>query len=192
MRVVAGRLRGRALVAPADVRVRPTADRVRQAVFDILTHGVDGFSLDGTDVLDLFAGTGAMGIEALSRGARSAVLVEQDADARGLIRENLDNLGLNGAAKMFRRDATDLGPAQRQGPFGLVLLDPPYGQGLGEKALAAARDGGWLALGAVAVLEERADAELALPLDGFTEFDRRTWGITQSVFLRFAGEAPHA
>ncbi len=185
MRIVAGRLKGQRLVSPEDQRVRPTSDRVRESVFNILVHGIADFDLGGVDVLDLFAGTGALGIEALSRGARSCVHVEMDADARGLIRENLQNLGLNGIAKIFRRDATALGSVQSLGPFGLVFLDPPYGEGLGEKALASARDGGWLADGAIAVLEERADAKLNLPVAGFDEIDRRSWGAAQAVFLRY-------
>ena len=184
MRIVAGTLRGRPIAAPDHDGLRPTADRVREAVFNILAHGIDGFELAGVRVLDLFAGTGAMGLEALSRGAAYCLFVEQDADARGLIRQNIEAFGLTGVTRIFRRDAMSLGPAGRTDAFGLVTCDPPYGQGLGERALASAAGGGWLAPGAVAVLEERGEAHVALP-EGFDELDRRGWGGTQVVFARW-------
>ena len=137
--------------------------------------------LPNARVLDLFAGTGALGIEAVSRGAAYCLFVEEAPEARALIRTNVEAMGLTGATRIFRRDATDLGPAGNMEPYGLALLDPPYGQGLGEKALIALRDGKWLTAGAVVVLEEREGAEIALP-EGFTEFDRRTWGDTQVLF----------
>ena len=184
MRVVAGRLRGRMLATPDDDSVRPTSDRVREAAFNILAHGIDGFDIEGVRALDLFAGTGAMGIEALSRGASYCLFVEENADARGLIRQNVDAFGLTGVTRIFRRDATDLGPAGRNDGFGLAFCDPPYGKGLGEKALRSAADGGWLTDGAIVLLEELASAEIALP-DGFAELDRRQWGKTQMIFARY-------
>lgn len=184
MRVVGGSLRGRALAGPEDLRVRPTPDRVRQAAFNILEHGIADFDIEGARVLDLFAGTGAMGIEAISRGAAYCLFVEQDAAARGLIRENVEAFGLTGITRIFRRDATSLGPANRADSFDLVFCDPPYGKGLGEKALAAAAEGGWIAPGALVVLEEDADSSIELPA-GFDEIDRRSWGHTQMVFARF-------
>ena len=184
MRIVAGTLRGRAIASPLDKDIRPTSDRVREAVFNILAHGIDDFRIEGTRVLDLFAGTGALGLEAISRGAAYCLFVEQDADARGLIRQNIEAFGLTGVTRIFRRDATSLGPAGRADSFGLVLCDPPYGQGLGEKALAAAAEGGWLAAGAVAVLEEREGTAIALP-PGFEEIDRRSWGQTQVLIARY-------
>ncbi len=188
MRVVAGKLRGRALATPDDQRIRPTSDRVREAMFNILAHGIDDFTLEGARVLDLFAGTGALGIEALSRGARACVFVEEDPGARGLIRRNIEAFGLTGVTHVYRRDATDLGDSGNRDPFTLVLLDPPYAKGLGERALTAAANGGWLATNAVIVLEERAGSAIALP-DGFTVFDQRTWGDTMALFARFAGTA---
>jgi 16S rRNA (guanine966-N2)-methyltransferase len=184
MRIVAGKFRGRPIAAPEGDLTRPTSDRVREAVFNILTHGIDDFSLEGTRVLDLFAGTGALGLEALSRGAAYCLFVEENAEARALIRRNVEALGLTGITKIFRRDATALGPASNRGAFHLVFLDPPYGKGLGERALASAAAGQWLALGAVAVLEERKGTPLALPA-GFTVLDQRTWGDTQVAFLAF-------
>lgn len=188
MRVVAGRFRGRALAGPADDRVRPTSDRVREAMFNILEHGIAGFSLAGIKVLDLYAGTGALGIEAISRGAAFALLIDDHSDSRGVIRRNVEALGLTGATKIFRRDAADLGPAGRNDGFSLVFIDPPYGQGLGEKALASAIAGGWLLPGAVIVIEEAREALVRLP-PGVTELDRREWGGTQAIFAQL-GPSP--
>lgn len=185
MRVVGGTLRGRPLATPEHTGLRPTSDRVREAVFNILAHGIDGFDIEGARVIDLFAGTGALGIEALSRGARYCLLVEEDAQARALIRRNVEAFGLTGVTRIWRRDATDLGPAGNMQPFGLALLDPPYGQGLGERALASLVAGGWLAPGAIAVLEERAGGAIAPPA-GVTGIDRRTWGDTEVCFFRLS------
>jgi 16S rRNA (guanine966-N2)-methyltransferase len=185
MRIVAGRFRGRPLVAPRHEGTRPTSDRVREAVFNILAHGVPGFSLDGARVLDLFAGTGALGLEALSRGAAFCLFVEESAEARGVIRRNVEALGLEGVTRIFRRDATALGDAGTMAPFGLAFLDPPYGRGLAERALAAALAGGWLAPGAVVVVEEQAGAAFALP-GAFAPLDARTYGDTQVVLGRVA------
>ncbi len=176
MRVVAGHLRGRPLATPQHEGVRPTSDRVREALFNILTHGVPNFEIVGAKVLDLFAGTGALGIEALSRGAGFCLFVEDNADARALIRRNIEAFGLSGVTKLYRRDATDLGPAGNRDTFSLVFADPPYGRGLGEKALAAAAAGGWLA---------PASAEFSLP-SGFEPIDERRWGSTQVVIARYS------
>lgn len=184
MRIVGGTLRGRPLAAPRDMAIRPTSDRVREAMFNILAHGIDGFDLDGARVLDLFAGTGALGVEALSRGARFCLFVEEDADARALIRQNVEAFGLTGVTKIFRRNATDLGPVQGGARYGLAFLDPPYGKGLGEQALASAAAGGWLEPGALCVLEERKDAKIEFPAD-FALVDARTWGDTSVSFLRY-------
>jgi 16S rRNA (guanine966-N2)-methyltransferase len=165
--------------------VRPTSDRVRESLFNILAHGIEDFSFPGRRVIDLFAGTGALGIEALSRGAGYCLFVEEAPEARALIRRNVEALGLTGETRIFRRDATDLGPVVNAGPYDLAFLDPPYGKGLGEKALAGLADGGWLQPGAVAVLEERAGVEVRLPAS-FAIVDRRTFGDTEIRFLRFA------
>jgi 16S rRNA (guanine966-N2)-methyltransferase len=183
MRIVGGKFRGRTLAAPSHEGTRPTSDRVREAVFNILAHGIDSFSFDGLKVLDLFAGTGALGLEALSRGAAFCLFVEEDAEARGLIRRNVEAFGLTGVTKIFRRDATDLGDAGNRGDAGLVFLDPPYAQGLAERALASASAGGWLAPAAVAVIEERKGASVTLPAT-FALLDRRTWGDTEVTFAR--------
>jgi len=183
MRIVGGQFRGRTLAAPSDARTRPTSDRVRESVFNVLEHGIGGFSLPGVRVLDLFAGTGALGLEALSRRAAFCLFVEQDAAARGLIRRNIDALSLTGVTKVFRRDATDLGPAGNRGGFGLVFLDPPYETDLAQRALVSAAAGGWLAQGAIAVIEGSRRTGIALP-PGFASLQQRIWGDTQVVFAR--------
>ena len=184
MRVVGGRLRGRNLAAPKSQSIRPTSDRLRESVFNILAHAHDD-PVTGARVLDLFAGTGALGIEALSRGAAFALLIDDGAEARALIRQNVDTLGLGAATRVFRRDATKLGPVHPVEPFGLAFLDPPYRKGLAEQALASMRDGGWLVPQALVVVEEAADAAVVAP-DGFTELDRRTYDDTMVAFLRAA------
>ncbi len=182
MRVVGGRLRGRNLASPASREIRPTADRLRESVFNILMHAY-GDPITGARVLDLFAGTGALGIEAISRGAGFALFVDNGAEARALLRNNVEALGLGGVTKVFRRDATNLGPAHPLEPFSLVFLDPPYGKGLAEKALASLRDGGWLTPGALLVVEEARTAGFATP-EGFEELERRAYDDTEFVFLR--------
>lgn len=183
MRIVGGEFRGRNLAAPKSNAIRPTTDRTRESLFNILAHAHPGV-LDATRVLDLFAGTGAVGIEALSRGAKSALFVENSVEGRSLLWENIDALGLHGRARILRRDATDLGPASNIEPFQLVFADPPYGKGLGEKALFAAHAGGWLAPGAVAILEERADAHVIVdPVFKFIE--ERSFGDTKMYFFSY-------
>lgn len=184
MRIIAGRFRGKQLTAPADDSIRPTADRVRESIFDILSSRL-GPSFDGLRVLDLFAGTGAMGLEALSRGAATAVMVENGITARGLIRDNIEAFGVGGIAKLLRRDATALGPSGTMGAFDLVFLDPPYGQGLVAPALVSARDGKWLKPDATIVVEEARGVELDLP-DGFTLEYHRTYGSAGVSLLAVA------
>jgi len=185
MRIVAGRFKGRPLQAPSGRATRPTGDRLRETLFSILEHRY-GLPTSETRVLDLFAGTGALGLEALSRGASMAVFVETGAAARGLIRANIEALGLLGRARVLRRDATRLGRAGTLPPFDLALADPPYGKRLGEAALASAAEGGWLAPDALCVLEEAAEAEIAPPA-GFTLLEKREAGGSQLVFLRWEG-----
>ena len=184
MRVVGGSLRGRALAAPKAPTIRPTADRLREALFNILVHAYDD-PIGGARVLDLFAGTGALGIEALSRGAAFTLFVDDGAEARALLRENVATLGLGGTSRIFRRDATKLGPAHPVEPFSLAFLDPPYGKGLAEQALASARAGGWLVPDALIVVEEAKKSAFAAP-EGFAEIERRTYDDTEFVMLRLA------
>jgi 16S rRNA (guanine966-N2)-methyltransferase len=182
MRVVGGRLKGRNIAAPSSRDIRPTADRLRESVFNILLHAYDD-PIEGARVLDLFAGTGALGIEAVSRGAAFTLFVDNGAEARALLRNNVEALGLGGVTKVYRRDATNLGPAHPVEPFALVFLDPPYGRGLAEKALASLRSGGWLMPDALLVVEESKAANIAAP-EGFEELERRAYDDTEFVFLR--------
>ncbi|MEJ2376783.1 MAG: 16S rRNA (guanine(966)-N(2))-methyltransferase RsmD [Pseudolabrys sp.] len=182
MRVVGGRLRSRPMAGPKSDAVRPTSDRLREALFNILAHAYDD-PVEGARVLDLFAGTGALGIEGISRGAVYALFVDKGVEARALLRQNIEALGLAGVTRIFRRNATKLGPAHPLEPFDLVFADPPYGKGLAEKALANAREGGWLKPGALVVVEEAADAGFAAP-EGFEELQRRQYDDTEFVFLR--------
>lgn len=188
MRIVGGDLRGRKLQNPTDDRVRPTSDRIREALFNVLAHGRFGtFSLQGARVLDLFAGTGALGLEAISRGAAFALFVDDHTASRGLIRTNAEDLGVTGRIKLYKRDATKLGPrpASAGSAFDLVFADPPYGKGLGERALIAALEGDWLSPDVLIVLEEDRDAEISVP-DGLVEVDRRTYATTQIILLQLS------
>jgi len=188
MRITGGKLGGRRLVTPQDASVRPTSDRTRQAIFNMLRHkDFDiGFELEGAVVADLFAGTGALGIEALSQGARWCLLVDDSADSRALQRENVEALGLTGATRIWRRDATDLGPLgpSAGGPFNLVFLDPPYRKNLIPPALKSLKDGGWLANKALIVVESDGGEEI--DLTGFTLLDERDYGETKLRFLTSA------
>lgn len=188
MRIIAGRLRGKKLAEigagdPA-AHLRPTTDRVRENLFNIIASGKHGDPITGSRVLDLFAGTGALGLEALSRGAGHVTFVDDGVTARALLRENVALCSAQGVSKIFRRDATDLGPVTGA-PFDLVFLDPPYGKGLGESALLSALGGGWIAPGALIVWEESA-APLVPP--SFALLDQRSYGGTVITLLRH--EAP--
>ncbi len=184
MRIVGGSFRGAALHAPKGSATRPTSDRVRESIFNILSHSGFGPELEGARVLDLFSGTGALGLEALSRGARFCLFVEKNAVARGILQQNIEQLGVHGHSKVFRRDATALGHAGRNGDAAFVFLDPPYGQGLGEKALRALDEGQWLLPGAIAVLEERASSKISFPTS-FEPIDQRKYGDTCVHFARY-------
>lgn len=191
MRIVSGDFRGKAIVTPAGDATRPTSDRARQAVFNILEHAAWGKGVADARVIDLFAGSGALGFEALSRGAAFCLFVETDEAARGAIRENVDNLGLFGRTRVHRRDATDLGvrPGADGPAFDLAFLDPPYAKGLGEIALAKLKVGGWLAPGALIVFE-RGAAEPAFSAPGFEVLDARDYGAARVFFLRLTPEPP--
>ena len=185
MRIVGGRLRGRPLAAPTSQAIRPTADRLRESLFNILVHAY-GDPIADARVLDLFAGTGALGLEALSRGAAFALFIDEGAEARALLRENVATLGLGGTTRIFRRDATKLGAAHPIEAFSLAFLDPPYGRGLAEQALASARAGGWLAPGALVVVEEAATPGFATP-EGFDELEPRNYDESALTVLRHRG-----
>ena len=186
MRIVSGAHRGRTLKVPPGQTTRPTSDRARQAVFNILEHAPWAAELHGARVIDLFAGSGALGFEAISRGAGFCLFVETDDAARGAIRENIDALGLFGATRIHRRDATDLGqrPSAMGEPFDLAFLDPPYRKGLAERALEGLAAGGWLRPGAVAMVERASDEPDVIPA-GFEALDARDYGAARVQFLRF-------
>ena len=185
MRIIGGKYKGRALAAPGAAgggaaHLRPTSDRVRESLFNLLAHGDYDDAPTDMRVLDLFAGVGALGLEAMSRGAARCVFVDDHGPSRALIRENVEKLGLMGATKIWRRDATRLGP-NRDAPFDLVFLDPPYRKGLAAKALASAADGGWIAPDALIILEQAADEDPP----GFGEVaDDRAYGDTRVLILR--------
>jgi 16S rRNA (guanine966-N2)-methyltransferase len=183
MRIVGGEFGGRKLAAPGSDRIRPTTDRTRESLFNILSHAYP-HALEDTRVLDLFSGTGALGLEALSRGARFCLFVEESTEGRGLLRENIDALALQGRTKIYRRDATGLGAISPLEPFELVFADPPYGKGLGERALASAGSNGWLVDNALIILEERADVDIHLTKD-FEILDSRSFGDTIIRILRW-------
>ncbi len=188
MRIISGDFRGRTLHAPPGQVTRPTSDRARQAVFNILEHAPWSGGLRDVRVIDLFAGSGALGFEALSRGAAFSLFVETDEAARGAIRETVDALGLFGRTRVHRRDATELGPKPGAdgAAFELAFLDPPYAKGFGERALERLAAGGWLAPGATVVFE-RGAAEAPFSVAGFTPLDQRDYGAARVHFLRFEG-----
>ncbi|MCA0425655.1 MAG: 16S rRNA (guanine(966)-N(2))-methyltransferase RsmD [Proteobacteria bacterium] len=185
MRIVGGRFGGRPLQGPKSRDIRPTSDRLRESLFNVLMHRHRPL-VDGGRVLDLFAGTGALGLEALSRGATLAVLVDEGFEARGLIRQNIENLGVGGEARLLKRDATRLGAVAPFEPFTLIFCDPPYGKGLADRAVASALKGGWLAPGGLVVIEEAAEATVVLP-EGLVLHDRRDQGETQLLFAAAPG-----
>jgi 16S rRNA (guanine966-N2)-methyltransferase len=183
MRIVGGKFKGRDINGPTSLATRPTSDRVRESIFNILAHGFADFTLEEARVIDLFAGTGALGLEAISRGAKFCCFVEEDASARGVIRTNADTCGAIGQCKIWRRDATDLGPSAPQSPFHLAFVDPPYGKGLGEKALKSLIIGKWLLPGALVVLEEVEKAVVG-EVAGLELVDTRVYGETAVRFYR--------
>ena len=183
MRIVGGEFRGRVLATPKTDEIRPTTDRTRESLFNIISHSYPE-ALDGARVMDMFAGTGAVGLEALSRGCKQALFVELGVEGRGLLRTNIETLGLTGRAKIFRRDATDMGQVGTMEPFDFLFADPPYGKGLGEKAILSAANGGFLVPDALVILEERSDIMPAFAPD-FALLDRRTFGETTMHFYRY-------
>ncbi|GGE49725.1 16S rRNA (guanine(966)-N(2))-methyltransferase RsmD [Actibacterium pelagium] len=184
MRIIAGKFKGMALASvgkgDAGAHLRPTTDRVRESLFNLLLNGGYGDPVDGARVLDLFAGTGALGLEALSRGAAHVTLVDDGVKARSLIRENIEKCRAQGVTRLFRRDATRLGENRGVG-FDLIFLDPPYGKDLGAKALASAQSGGWLASDALIVWEESTPQTAP---EGFELLDSRKYGDTHITILR--------
>lgn len=188
VRIVGGEFRGRPLATPRDRSIRPTTDRVREALFNVIAHRHPD-RLHGARVLDLFAGTGALGLEALSRGASFCVFIEESAEGRGLIRTNVEAFDLQGRTKIFRRDATALGDVGTMQPFNLLFADPPYGKGLGERALAAALAGRWLTPDVLCVVEETSSVAFD-PGPDFAVADERSYGDTVVRFVELARVRP--
>jgi len=187
MRIVGGAHKGRRIAAPKGDATRPTTDRARASLFNILENGM-AEDLAGRRVIDAFAGSGALGLEAMSRGAAFCLFVETAAAARGTIRDNIEAMALFGTTRIHRRSAASLGakPAGLGAPFDLVFMDPPYGEGLAEEAIQGLAAGAWLAPGALLVVEQGAKETPALA-SGFEEIDRRELGVAQFGFLRWAG-----
>lgn len=183
MRIVGGKYRGRSIASPKSDDIRPTSDRTRESLFNILNHSYSNH-LKGARVLELFAGTGAVGLEALSHGADFVLFVEQGIEGRGLLRRNVDDFSLQGCTKIFKRDATKLGPCGKFEPFNLLFADPPYKKALGERAIISAADGGWLLDEALAVLEEHAEIEPELD-NRFTFLEKRSFGMTNIWLYSF-------
>jgi len=190
LRIVAGSLKGRAIVAPEGQGTRPTSDRARQAVFNVLEHAAWAEPLQGARVIDLYAGSGALGFEAISRGAGFCLFVETDDGARGAIRENAEAYGLFGRTRVHRRSATDLGlrPGSAGEAFDLAFLDPPYRQGLGEQTLARLAEGRWLKPGALVVFERGSD-EPEIDTPGYERLDARDYGAARVLFLKALAKA---
>ncbi len=191
MRIVGGRLKGRSITSPKGRSTRPTSDRARESLFNILSHAEWAPSLEGARVIDVFAGTGALGFEAMSRGAVFCLFVEIDAAARGAIRENAEAYDLLGTTRIHRRSAAHLGlkPAGLGAPFDIAFMDPPYRKELVGPAIAALRDGGWLTENGLVVLEIAHDESIP-EAAGFTLCDQRTYGEAQFVMLlRSAAES---
>lgn len=184
MRITAGRLKGRLLHTPNGLNVRPTSDKVRQAIFNVLEHHNFGemFALEKARVIDLFAGTGALGIEALSRGAAYALFIDNAPDGRAALRRNIEDLNLTGVTKIWRRDARELG-RNTQPPFDLAFLDPPYRTQIMPRALTSLHEEGWLCPHAV-VVAEAAEDENILPAARYQVLNLRHYGQTQVAFLR--------
>ncbi len=186
MRIVGGSHRGRPLAAPEGGTVRPTSDRARESLFNILEHGrwaADGSPIAGARVLDAFAGTGALGLEALSRGAEQVTFLEQSSAAMAALKANIAALKEGARAVVLRGDAT--APTRAPAPCSLVFLDPPYGKELGPAALQALASAGWIAADAVVVLEVGAKEGFAAP-DGFAIEDERRYGAARLVLMRYA------
>jgi 16S rRNA (guanine966-N2)-methyltransferase len=183
MRIIGGKLKGRTLQGPSSHAIRPTSDRLRETIFNILQFSYQD-AANGARVLDLFAGTGAMALEALSRGACLALLIDQGAEAIALMRANINALGLSAAAaRILRRDALRLGKAPAGERFNLAFLDPPYGRGLVRPALDSLSEGAWLERDALVMIEEAKATEIVLP-GGYELLETRTYGDTQILFVR--------
>jgi 16S rRNA (guanine966-N2)-methyltransferase len=183
MRIVTGSLRGRNIITPSGRNTRPTSDQTRESIFNILSHAEWAPELDGAIVADIFAGSGALGLEAISRGAEFCLFVETEPKARGAIRDNIDKMGLFGCTRLHRHDATKLkiAPGNLRGPFTHIFMDPPYNKGLWRPVLSRLKEQGLVAENGVIILEESKDAEI--DPRGFEVLADKTWGAARVLFL---------
>lgn len=184
MRIVTGSLRGRNIVTPSGRNTRPTSDQTRESIFNILAHADWAPPMDGAIVADIFAGSGALGLEAISRGAEFCLFVETDPKARGAIRDNVDKMGLFGCTRLHRHDATKLkiAPGNLRGPFTHIFMDPPYNKGLWKPVLSRLKEQGLVAENGIIILEESKEAEI--DSRGFDLLADKTWGAARVLFLR--------
>ncbi|MEZ5939373.1 MAG: 16S rRNA (guanine(966)-N(2))-methyltransferase RsmD [Hyphomonadaceae bacterium] len=185
MRVVGGNFRGRHIRAPEGRVTRPTSDRTREALFNILMHAEWAPAFEGLRVIDAFAGSGALGVEALSRGAAFCLFIEADSAARGCIRDNIEHFQLFGVTRIHRRSATDLGtrPASLGAPFDLVFMDPPYGYNLVPKATAQLESGGWLTPEAILIAETGSEEDTP-DLPNWSVLDTRLYGAARITIYK--------
>ncbi|MBL6933433.1 MAG: 16S rRNA (guanine(966)-N(2))-methyltransferase RsmD [Rhodospirillales bacterium] len=186
MRIVGGKFRGRILNAPPGRHVRPTSDRAREGIFNVLAHSMDWDGFDGITIVDVFSGTGALGLEAMSRGAAHGVFIDNDAVSLKCVRENAAALGEARNITPLKLDATRLAPPPRttNAPLGLAFMDAPYGSNLTDQALLGLCHKGWLAPGALVIVEIGKDMEVVLPRE-FQSIDERTYGAAKILFLQF-------
>lgn len=185
MRVIAGSFRGRKLASPEGRGTRPTSDRLRESLFNILTHRLEA-GFEGIDVADIFAGTGALGIEAISRGAKSAIFVEKHAGRDSAIYKNIQSLGLEKVSKLLSINASNL--PKRNSGLDLILMDPPYSEGLADIALKSIVDNGWCNEGSIVVVEAHINDEIEIPIE-LHELDNRAYGKTKIMILKFGSPA---
>ena len=186
MRIVGGQLKGRTLMSPKGRGLRPTADQVRESIFNILTHGIDGCTLKDTAVIDVFCGTGALGLEAISRGAKHCLFIDLDAVALGYVRKNAGSMGLDSEVIMLKLDAQRFPkfPKVFKYPVAVAFLDPPYNKGLAGIALLSLKEKGWLKPGAFCIVEIAAQEIFNIPKD-FRLLSERNYGAARVAFLRF-------
>ena len=188
MRIVSGKLRGRNIAAPSGKGTRPTSDQTRESIFNILAHAEWAPPMEGAIVADIFAGSGALGLEAISRGAEFCLFVETEPKARGAIRENVDKMGLFGCTRLHRHNATKLkiAPGNLRGPFTHIFMDPPYNKNMWKPVLGRLKEYGLITKDSVIILEDSKDAEIEPR--GFEILADKTWGAARVLFLRLDSE----
>ena len=183
MRIISGKLRGRNIAAPKGDNTRPTADRTRESIFNTLINAPWSPDLEGGIVADIFAGSGGLGLEAISRGAEFCLFVETHPDARAAIRQNIEKMGLFGCTRIHRHDATKLriAPGNLRGPFTHIFMDPPYFKDLWRPVLRRLAQYDLIAEGGVVILEVGRDEEIDTA--GYAVHADKTWGAARVLFL---------